>query len=204
MTFNRHTFDPLHNSGDMAYLNVLRSYGGSRHTPSSAMDQALVWHRHNKGQTTRFLDLGCGDSRDWLHARDNNYMPHRVDLFPPRIDLDQTDRYNQAFWQRDIVEQLPFAEGSFGIIICQAVIDLVEPEARIAVYEQAHRLLQPDGIFVCMPQSLAKGWGIEPKTEIASLRELFPSVVAYGNIWRCHMIPQSRYIQPDGTYNLMR
>jgi len=202
MSFNRKTFDPFNDYHDRSYLNVLRGYGASRQPASSAMDQALRWHKRNKGQVTRFLDLGCGDSRDWLWAERDGYIASRVDLFPPDINFDPSRRDLNNFWQADIVERLPFAGGSFGIIICQAVIDLVEPESRIRVYEQAKCLLQPDGIFVCFAQPLAKGWGITPKDELATLRALFPTVVGYSNHWRCHMIPQSRYIQPDGTYNL--
>jgi SAM-dependent methyltransferase len=201
--FDRKTFDPLNNGEDLRILNTLRGFGASRRIPSSAAEQAITWAKASHLKARTALDLGCGDSRDCLHFSQAGIATvHRMDLFPPHIYLDQSNRNWANFIQGDIADKLPFADQSIDLIICQAVIDLIEPDARNGLYQEIRRILAPSGLFICYAQELSAGWGFTPKIEVAKLRALFPSVVAYGNIWRCHTIPQARYIQADGTYNL--
>jgi len=108
--------------------------------------------------------------------------------------------HNQNFYRRDITQRLPFASGSFNLIICQAVIDLVQPDERILVYQEAKRLLAPDGIFIVMAQKLKLGWGITDRDEVTTLRTLFPTVQSYCNLYRCHQIKQIPSAREDASY----
>lgn len=200
MSFDRLTFDPFTNHKDLVGINRLRGYGGSRQCPSLAADQGFTWYKRDPiGK--RFLDMGCGDSRDWIHARDKGYDSWRVDLFPPRIDRSDCETaYNPNFYRRDITQRLPFASGSFNLIICQAVIDLVRPDERILVYREAKRLLAPDGIFIVIAQKLKLGWGITDAVELETLRTLFPTVKGYTGLYRCHQIRQMSGSRPDPSY----
>lgn len=205
MPFDRKTFDPLNNSDDMQTVNRLRALGRFRRQPSSGATQGFRWFTRNTPKNARpiFLDLGCGDSPDYLHAKKRGFKVHRMDLIRPWIFVENPRAEKmEHFILGDIAERLPFEAKSIDLIICQAVIDLIEPNARIGFYQEVRRILKPQGLFICYAQTLAAGWGFVPADEIANLRTLFPSVVACDKIWRCHTVPQSRYVQKDGTYNL--
>jgi SAM-dependent methyltransferase len=153
--FNRKTFDPINNPVDLKTLNILRTYGRSRQSPS----KALTWVALPSKGT--FLDIGCGDSRDWGYAKRAGMTALRTDLFPPRVDLPQHGRIWEGFHPGDAAEALPFANESIDVAVSQAMLDLIEPFAREAFFQEVNRVLKSGGVFSCFIQWLQSGWGFD-------------------------------------------
>ena len=88
------------------------------------------------------LDAGCGTG---LNLR---YLPKGsvgVDINPRNIELLRKRLPDHTIVEGD-VEQLPFADGSFGTVLCTEVIEHIpDPSAALAEYR---RVLQPGGVLI--------------------------------------------------------
>ncbi|HIM61899.1 MAG TPA: class I SAM-dependent methyltransferase [Dehalococcoidia bacterium] len=104
--------------------------------------------------SSRVLDLGCGNGTTaiWLSGNQNCHVTG-VDLSGVRVQnakdkmagLDQPEQTKLAFEKASATE-LPFEEGTFSHLWCQAVIYHV-PDKEAALSE-AYRVLKPGGIMV--------------------------------------------------------
>lgn len=171
--FDRKTFDPIKFAEDKVTLNRLRGYGSGRRFPSTA----LSWIKPKQSGQYIFLDLGCGDSRDWVWAKDKYgfLISKRIDLFHPRIDrLDIQE--HKDFIQGDIAERIPYPNGMVDTAISQAVLDLIEPSARSQFFQEVNRVLKPGGVFACYMQWLQPGWGFDYNEELARAKEIWKVV----------------------------
>lgn len=123
-----------------------------------------------------FLDAGCGWSADALIASHAGYTKcYKVDLFPlkgrnefgePKIAKAEKGRVK--FIRGDICEPLPIPDNSVDLISCNAMIDLIEPEARILFYKQTWRLLKAGGQLSIQITKLKNGYGTDLATERAT------------------------------------
>jgi SAM-dependent methyltransferase len=181
--FNRKKFDPVKDWDDATILNILRSPGKRRF---------YIWRDWNEGSSTSFeylqlektqgglfLDLGCGDSPDCLIAESLGYQSIGFDLFPRSKEL---SIYPAGYQVRaDIAEGLPLRDCSVDAAVCQAVIDLIEPQARSQFYREVRRVMKVGGLFSIRFMRLKHGWGYNQPSESKLIEEAgFVRVRSYG------------------------
>ena len=88
------------------------------------------------------LDAGCGTGLNLRHLPEGSTG---VDINPRNVELLQTRLPNHTIVEGD-VEALPFADGSFGTVLCTEVIEHIpDPSAALAEYR---RVLQPGGVLI--------------------------------------------------------
>jgi ubiquinone/menaquinone biosynthesis C-methylase UbiE len=88
------------------------------------------------------LDAGCGTGLNLRHLPAGSTG---VDINPRNIELLKQRLPNHHVVEGD-VEALPFADGSFGTVLCTEVIEHIpDPTAALAEYR---RVLQPGGVLI--------------------------------------------------------
>jgi ubiquinone/menaquinone biosynthesis C-methylase UbiE len=88
------------------------------------------------------LDAGCGTGLNLRHLPEGSTG---VDINPRNVELMQTRLPNHTVVEGD-VEALPFADASFGTVLCTEVIEHIpDPSAALAEYR---RVLQPGGVLI--------------------------------------------------------
>jgi ubiquinone/menaquinone biosynthesis C-methylase UbiE len=88
------------------------------------------------------LDAGCGTGLNLRHLPDGSTG---VDINPRNIELLRQRLPNHNVVEGD-VEALPFADASFGTVLCTEVIEHIpDPSAALAEYR---RVLQPGGVLI--------------------------------------------------------
>ena len=88
------------------------------------------------------LDAGCGTGLNLRHLPEGSTG---VDINPRNVELLQTRLPNHTIVEGD-VEALPFADASFGTVLCTEVIEHIpDPSAALAEYR---RVLQPGGVLI--------------------------------------------------------
>ena len=88
------------------------------------------------------LDAGCGTGLNLRHLPEGSVG---VDINPRNVALLQERLPNHVVVEGD-VEHLPFADGSFGTVLCTEVIEHIpDPAAALAEYR---RVLKPGGVLV--------------------------------------------------------
>lgn len=135
-------------------LRRLRNIG-VRRSDASAAYAAL------KGKLSRgsvLLDIGCGDSKDRVIARQRGLIAYGVDLLPP------LERSIDGFVRAD-VRRLPFASSAVDAVICQAMISLIPPDDRYGTYVEVARVLKDNGWFSIVFYSLVDGWRVNLEYE---------------------------------------
>lgn len=179
--FDRKTFNP-DDPVDKRSLDTLRTQGRSRFYAFNTYRSDrhdLSSHYRCCGSTalrnlrlTRakrgdmFLDLGCGDSPDSLIAKKLGYSVMAFDLFDSQLP-------SHVFIKRDIVEDWPESQnGTFAVINCQAMIDLVAPDERERLYRNVFNGLRPSGLFSLYGVNLHCGYGFNSHVEIQRVRNV--------------------------------
>jgi ubiquinone/menaquinone biosynthesis C-methylase UbiE len=88
------------------------------------------------------LDAGCGTGLNLRHLPAGSVG---VDINPRNIELLKQRLPQHTVLEGD-VEALPFADGSFGTVLCTEVIEHIpDPSAALAEYR---RVLQPGGVLI--------------------------------------------------------
>jgi ubiquinone/menaquinone biosynthesis C-methylase UbiE len=88
------------------------------------------------------LDAGCGTGLNLRHLPEGSTG---VDINPRNIELLRKRLPNHTVVEGD-VEALPFADASFGTVLCTEVIEHIpDPSAALAEYR---RVLQPGGVLI--------------------------------------------------------
>jgi ubiquinone/menaquinone biosynthesis C-methylase UbiE len=88
------------------------------------------------------LDAGCGTGLNLRHLPEGSTG---VDINPRNIELLRQRLPNHTVIEGD-VEALPFADASFGTVLCTEVIEHIpDPSAALAEYR---RVLQPGGVLI--------------------------------------------------------
>lgn len=137
---------PAHLSMRVAHtdLDYLYRAGGGK----SAFDFFRAAKRHGAGQAKRVLEWGCGPGRVTAHMRH---------LFPD-ADLHGTDLDHEAlrwagiqfpsisFTKGNAAPPLPFADGSFDLILGGSVFSHLTRDLQQAWLPELRRLLSPGGV----------------------------------------------------------
>jgi SAM-dependent methyltransferase len=92
-----------------------------------------------------FLDAGCGDGR-YLAALAAELPARRAGVDLSERILETARRRVEADYRRASLEQLPFADGEFDLVLCSQVIEHV-PDAGRAV-DELTRVLHPGGTLI--------------------------------------------------------
>lgn len=135
---------------------------------------------NNTSSRDIFLDAGCGDSPDALMAATKlGYKKaFKIDLFEPTFDeygcvkqysyepikdrMRLLEKKNKvSFIKADLCEPLPIhgVDKSIDAISCNAVVDLIKEEDKIAFYKNMYRILKPGGLLCICFVPLAAGYG---------------------------------------------
>lgn len=170
--FDRKTFDPVNNPLHNTWLSRLRHPGRFRQEPSKALQRALQHISLPTAHKPVFADLGCGDSNDYRRMMEKGCTVFRFDLVKPWVflpHLPTTDWASRVhFTKADVVEHIPLIDNLADVLISQAMYDLIEPQGRVKFFQEADRVLSPNGVFAChMVRLLSGGWGLDMEQERA-------------------------------------
>lgn len=121
---------------------------------------ALLKGRFSPGM--RILDAGCGEGRNLHWFIKNNYDAWACDSNPSAIRMLQyvARSLNKNFDKNRFItvglEDLPYPEGMFDAVICNAVLHFAKNKANFtSMWAQLYRVLKPGGtLFVRMTSSL--------------------------------------------------
>jgi ubiquinone/menaquinone biosynthesis C-methylase UbiE len=107
--------------------------------------EALIERARPIGPSDRILDLGCGTGVVARLLRDRLGAAARitgVDVSAPMI-AKARELAPEIDWREGNAMQLPFADASFDLVLCQQMLQFV-PDPAVAVRE-IHRVLAPNG-----------------------------------------------------------
>lgn len=118
------------------------------------LDQVLKG-RYSKEH--KILDAGCGGARNMHWFLENGYDIRGIDIDAQRIDLLQQNlpQFNNHF-QTCALEKMPFSDGHFDHIICNAVFHMATSYAQfLAMFKEVIRVLKPGGqLFIRMTSNI--------------------------------------------------
>ncbi|MGE3691257.1 MAG: class I SAM-dependent methyltransferase [Novosphingobium sp.] len=115
-------------------------FGGSYGRFIDNQEQHLL-RRWLPAHTGPVLDLGCGTGRL------SHFATHGCDASPASIAIARAKHPGKAFDLADVAE-LPYSDETFSALLCFHVGMHLEPARLEALFAEAARVLQPDGIFV--------------------------------------------------------
>ncbi|MCH8107646.1 MAG: class I SAM-dependent methyltransferase [Chloroflexi bacterium] len=102
----------------------------------------------------RGLDAGCGaGARDVYHAWSEGYDVTGIDAIEENIEVarDEHPEIADRVWVADLGEPLQFEDESFDFVVCNAVIQHIEPDlVRKVVLPELARVLRPQGVLQLM------------------------------------------------------
>jgi tellurite methyltransferase len=134
----------------------------------------------------KILDIGCGGGRNLVYFLKNNYAVFGVDQNSDAINAvralsaDLAPSNPMANFSVANADDLPFAEGSFDLVISSAVLHFAQNGAHFnAMVNEAFRVLKPQGYFFAR---LASDIGIEQLVQ---------------------QIDDGRYLLPDGSVRFL-
>jgi 2-polyprenyl-3-methyl-5-hydroxy-6-metoxy-1,4-benzoquinol methylase len=113
------------------------------------IEQALIWRMAGPLAGLRLLDVGCGDGAYAVAAAQRGALVRGVDASPEMIAAARRRAAEQDAWidlQLANATQLPFADGSFDVVLAVTVLCFVA-DASTALREMA-RVLAPGGRLV--------------------------------------------------------
>lgn len=95
--------------------------------------------RHGRKAVTKILDVGCGTG--FVSQLYPNFDITGIDI------SDEMLKRNPYTWVKAPAEAIPFPDGTFDFVVCRSLLHHLEsPEAGL---KEMHRVLKPDGTFVC-------------------------------------------------------
>jgi tellurite methyltransferase len=128
------------------------------------------------------LDAGCGGGRNLVHFLRNGYQTFAVDADEQAIQVVRrlasqiAPHLPQENFQVANIEELPFSNNQFGLVLSSAVLHFSKDEPHFTrMLDEMWRVLKPGGMFFAR---LASSIGIEG---------------------RIRQIKERRYLLPDGT-----
>ena len=125
----------IHNKN---YLNITYKNKASKYPEKFCKHLFKDYSRSSK-----ILDLGCGTGEFTEEISKLGYDVKGVDINPPEGDKYETTDLS--------CEKTPWEDESFDIIFSKSVIEHFRDPDKLV--NEAHRLLKPGGIFICMTPS---------------------------------------------------
>jgi tellurite methyltransferase len=127
----------------------------------------------------RLLDAGCGEGRNLYWFLNNDFNVYAIDTHPSAITMVRmlAKGHPAEHFQVAAVEEMPFAEAHFDVVICNAVLHFARDKAHFhAMMKELVRVLKPGGTLFIRNASDA-GW----EGKLQSLEE------------------EGRFLLPDGS-----
>lgn len=113
----------------------------------------------------KILDVGCGAGRNLVYFLQNGFDVHAIDPNPQSVaDVKKLAKalapgLPEPNFLIAAAEKLPFADNSFDLVICSAVLHFAQSEAHFdAMLRSVWRVLKPGGLFFAR---LASDIGLE-------------------------------------------
>ncbi len=139
----------------------------------------------------RGLDAGCGaGARDVLHAWSLGYDVTGIDAIAENIGLarDLHPEIASQVFVANLEERLPFDEGSFDFVACNAVIQHIAPaEVYRTVLPELVRVLRPAGVLQLMFKNgegvarvFDRDYGVERAFQLYDEREVLEVLRGHG------------------------
>lgn len=117
-----------------------------------------------------YVDLGSGDSPDADIACEMGYYAFGVDVVPRSV-FDEYGGSTAIYWHRDITEELPFGKNTVGYVSMNAVIDLIDPLKRPALYQNIFDICAAGATFALTFVKLSRGHGIDKDHEVSLIEK---------------------------------
>jgi SAM-dependent methyltransferase len=122
--------------------------------PELTSDLDLINHLKTLVPGKRGLDAGCGaGARDVYNLWSEGYDVFGVDVVKENIDtaIRLHPEIKDRLWVNDLKQELPFPDHHFDFVLCNAVIQHIEPEiVRQVVLPELCRLLKKGGVLQLM------------------------------------------------------
>lgn len=176
-------------------LNRLRGPGLRRaqlRRPSASL--AVLLDALPKGST--IVDLGCGDSGDSVIARERGFRAYGMDLFRPK-------RKRPSFIQGDAAA-LPLMSESVDGVISHAMVALLSPVDRWAMYREVARVLKPQGLLAVAFYPLTNGHPVTTAMESIRIYESGLHRKRAGLYVKCSDAECAEHLDPDSWQAILR
>lgn len=98
-----------------------------------------------KGAEGRLLDMGTGHGQVLQLAAERGISASGVEYNKKRVKICMEKGLHVI--AHDLIDPLPFPDGSFGMVYCGQVIEHVDPPRQNMICKEAFRVLRPGGIF---------------------------------------------------------
>lgn len=94
------------------------------------------------------IDLGCGIGQDTKWLLDKGFDVTSSDISERALNRLKELIPNSKTMQHDIKEELPFEDNSIGLVNANLSIHYFSMEDTIKIFNEVHRVLAPEGLFI--------------------------------------------------------
>jgi len=156
----------------LKYMDMIAKLGvGNAHPGGFAGTLRLLAHVPFP-EGANVLEVGCGTGRTACHLARSGYRVTGVDIHQIMLRK-AAERAAREGVRLDLAEasaeQLPFADGSFHVVMAESVTVFTDAPKSLAEY---YRVLRPDGILLDRELFAVPGMPDELEREIASFYEI--------------------------------
>ena len=127
------------------------------HKPSIFAEQVVGYFP----KAGRVLDLGAGHGQDSAFFLSRGYQVVAADVSDAamaslqELKSSHPDAVRLELLQRDVIEGLPYPDGSFQAVYAQLSLHYFDRETTREVFEELHRVLSPGGVLAVMVNNVA-------------------------------------------------
>lgn len=102
----------------------------------------------NKLENKNAIDLGCGIGQDTKWLLDKGFDVVSCDFSEKALNKLKELIHNSKTMQIDIKEKLPFEDNSIALINANLSIHYFDMKNTIKIFNEIHRVLTPNGLFI--------------------------------------------------------
>jgi SAM-dependent methyltransferase len=128
----------------------------------------------------KILDAGCGEGRNLVYFLHQGFQVFGVDANPIAIQMARVyaqtiqPGYDIQRFQKALVEEMPFHQGAFDVVISSAVLHFAHSQHQFEkMMEEMMRVLKPGGIFF-LRMTTAHGGILEQSPDLGDGVYLLP------------------------------
>lgn len=123
------------------------------------------WIDHLK-QAKRIVDLGCGNGVNTLFLREQGVSTIACDFSEPALELLTKLIPDANVLLFDMTDGLPFMSNNIDVIIADLSLHYFSTEETTAIMKEIHRVLAPNGLFLCRVNALDEAMSFSGYKEI--------------------------------------
>ena len=101
-----------------------------------------------KAKSKKAIDIGCGIGQDTKWLLDKGFDVISCDISDIALKKLKELIPSSKTMQIDIKEKLPFKDNSVGLIDANLSIHYFDMENTVKIFNEIHRILKPDGLFI--------------------------------------------------------